>query len=527
MKSPFEPRWAAVVLGLSMASSGMAADWPMWRCDAGRTAASPEKLPAELHLEWERRFSPRVQVWDDDLNHDLMTYDKVFEPVVMGDRMFIGFNDSDKMMALDLATGAEVWTFHTGGPVRLAPVAWKGKVFFTSDDGFLYCVSAADGTLLWSFRGGPSARKALGNGRLISAWPARGGPVIRDGRVYFAASIWPFMGTFIYSLDAESGKVIWVNDTNGAQFIKQPHGAPSFAGVAPQGTLVATEKMLLVPGGRSVPAGFDPETGALKYFNLNDGGKGNGGSFVAASESYFYVHTRQRGVRTYDLKTGTASKSTSNEPVITPDRIYSAGLLGISGVPIPGAPIVPPKGTAGVSPAAPPAPTIAPVPAKAPPQVVRALGTSEKIYWELKADASGDLIKAGDHLYAAGKNSLSAIAIPKGDAKPVIAWSQPVNGEVQRLLAANGKLIAVTLDGRILVYGSGTPQPAVAAKTPRVLQPSPNPMLQRSKHCVSALMNRATTARASACSRAIPSPSSLRHISHTLSSRLDWLMRQH
>ena len=79
--------------------------------------------------------------------------------------------------------------------------------------------------------------------------------MIYDNKVYVAASIWPFMGTFIYSLDAATGDIVWVNDETGAQYIKQPHSAPSFAGVAPQGALVATETTLLVPGGRSVPAG--------------------------------------------------------------------------------------------------------------------------------------------------------------------------------------------------------------------------------------------------------------------------------
>jgi outer membrane protein assembly factor BamB len=409
----------------------------MWRFDAGRSAASTEKLPKDLHLEWERAYSPRIQVWDDPLNHDLMQYDRVFEPVVLDGRMFIGFNDSDKVVALDLATGRELWTFYTGGPVRLPPVAWNGKVYFTSDDGYLYCVSASDGKQAWSFRGAPSARKALGNGRLISAWPARGGAVIRDGRVYFAASVWPFMGTFVYALDAESGKVIWVNDGTGAQFIKQPHGAPAFGGVAPQGAAVATENLLLLPGGRSVPAGFDRATGELKFFNLSDGGKGNGGSFVAAGETAFYVHTRERGVRTYDLKTGTPSRSTCNEPVITTEEIYSAGA------------------TADGSP------------------VVRALGTGETIHWELKADASGDLIKAGDHLYAAGKGILSAVSLPQAGAEPQVDWTLPCEGDVQRLLAANGKLVAVTLDGRIRVYGNGGQQPPVAIQPKIVLHPSP------------------------------------------------------
>lgn len=383
----------------------------MWRFDAGRTAASDEVLPADLHLEWERVYSPREQVWDDPLNHDLMPYDKVFEPVVMGGRLFISFNESDKVVALDLQTGQEVWTFHTGGPVRLSPVCWQGKVYFTSDDGFIYCVKADDGAQVWSFRGGPSARKVLGNSRLTSAWPARGGPVIREGKVYFAASIWPFMGTFLYSLDAETGRVLWVNDGTGADFIKQPHSASAFAGVAPQGALVVAGDTLLVPGGRSVPAGFDLATGALRYFHLNDGGKGNGGSFVAAGEKYFYVHTRERGVRVYDLKTGTQGKSVMNEPVIDGSRLFDSDA-----------------------------------------SIVRELGTSEKMIWEVKADGSGDLIKSGQHLYAAGRSSLTAISLKD---QPHVTWTQPVKGEVRRLLAANGKLIAVTLDGRIQVYGSG------------------------------------------------------------------------
>lgn len=418
-----------------------AEDWPMWRCDAGRTAASAEQLPARLHPQWERRYSPRVQVWDDPLNHDLMPYDRLFEPVVLGRRMFISFNDADKVVALDLDSGRELWTFYAGGPVRLPPAAWQDKVYVTSDDGFLHCLSAADGRALWSVRGGTSARKALGNGRLVSAWPARGGPVIRDGRVYFAASIWPFMGTFLHALDAETGKTLWLNDGTGAQFIKQPHSAPSFAGVAPQGALVATKNMLIVPGGRSVPAAFDRATGELRHFNLADGGKGNGGSFVAASDKYFYVHTRQRGVRAYDLATGTAGKSTCNEPVIVNDRLYAAAETD--------------KGIA----------------------VVREIGTSEKIHWEIAADGSGDLIKAGDHLYAAGKDGITAIRLPAGNAKPSIAWKMPVQGDIQRLLAANGKLIAVTLDGRILVFGETRPQAQeIIATTPPPFNPDPAAM---------------------------------------------------
>ncbi|MEN9575686.1 MAG: hypothetical protein RL514_3541 [Verrucomicrobiota bacterium] len=418
------PRSAALLLAalwLLTSSWLSAADWPMWRFDAQRSAASPEVLPDKLNLQWTRKYTPRVQVWDDPLNHDLMPYDRVFEPVVLGERVFLSFNDSDKVIALDLRSGKELWAFYTDGPVRFAPVAWQDKVIFSSDDGQLYCVSAADGALQWKFRGGPSERKVLGNQRVISSWPARGGPVVRDERVYFAASIWPFMGTFIYALEATTGRVLWVNDSTGAQFIKQPHSAPSFAGVAPQGALVATKDILLVPGGRSVPAAFDRHTGAFLHFQIGAAAKGNGGSFVAANDTEFFVHTRLRGVRNYELKSGKSGKFTGNEPVLDGPVFYSY-VTNKTG------------------------------------SVLQAV-TGTNVTWEFKADASGDLIKAGRRLYAAGTNALRAIELPSGLRGARVAWSHPLPAGTQRLLAANGTLLAVTLDGRILAFGAGTNKP--------------------------------------------------------------------
>ena len=122
-----------------------------------------------------------------------MKYDRVFEPIVLGKTLFVGFNDSDKVVAFDTKTGAEKWRAYVDGPVRFPPAAQGGKVQIVSDDGLMYCVNAETGAEIWKFRGGPSDRRILGNERLISTWPARGAPVLRDGTVYFAASIWPFM----------------------------------------------------------------------------------------------------------------------------------------------------------------------------------------------------------------------------------------------------------------------------------------------------------------------------------------------
>ena len=432
-------RWQSgvVLIVMCMVSVNVSGnDWPMWRYDANRSAASPDELPARLHLHWQREYSAREQVWDDPLNHDLMQYDRAFEPVVSNGRMFVGFNDSGKLVALSAKDGTELWCFYTGGPVRLPPVVWRDNVFVTSDDGYLYCIGCKDGKQRWRFRGGPSEQKVMGNKRVISAWPARGGPVVRDGTVYFAASIWPFMGTFIYALDAESGEVRWVNDGTGAQFIKQPHSANSFGGVGPQGAMVATKDLLLVPGGRSVPAAFDRSTGEFKYFHINAGGKGIGGSFVAANERSFFVHTRVRGVRAFDLATGAKTSAVFNEPVLSVDRIHTAAVRD----------------------------SVA---------IVREFGPNQKAIREFDVDATGDLIRAGDHLYAAGGGKISCIALKTGKKEPV--WSMPVAGEVVRLLAANDRLFAVTLDGTILCFGEEAQQTVAHHQAPHESAPQAVP----------------------------------------------------
>ena len=137
------PTWSRRVLHIALILAcisvvetfATANDWPIWRYDAGHTASSPHELPAELHLRWTRQYSPRVPAWENPLNQDMMPYDRAFEPVVCAGRMFVGFNDTDKVVALDAESGEQLWEFFADGPVRFSPVAYQDRVYFTSDDG--------------------------------------------------------------------------------------------------------------------------------------------------------------------------------------------------------------------------------------------------------------------------------------------------------------------------------------------------------------------------------------------------------
>ncbi|KKL63475.1 hypothetical protein LCGC14_2174730, partial [marine sediment metagenome] len=83
-------------------------------------------------------------------------------------RIALTTNDGLTYTTHDTETGKRRWRFYTDGPVRLAPVADGGKVYFASDDGHLYCVSAADGKLVWRFAAMPTDRRVVGNDRVIS-----------------------------------------------------------------------------------------------------------------------------------------------------------------------------------------------------------------------------------------------------------------------------------------------------------------------------------------------------------------------
>ncbi len=48
--------FAIVILGLLQGPGLLGADWPQFRYDAGRAAASPEKLTEQLHLQWIREL---------------------------------------------------------------------------------------------------------------------------------------------------------------------------------------------------------------------------------------------------------------------------------------------------------------------------------------------------------------------------------------------------------------------------------------------------------------------------------------
>ncbi len=251
----------------------------MWRADAERSGEWSGELAEELQLQWVRSYRPLEPAYQ----NRRLDFDAGYEPVVKDGTLLVASSRNDRLTALDAATGQERWRFYAEGPIRFAPVLWKDRVYVGADDGCVYCLNVDTGELAWKFRAVPSRRKLIGNGRLISTWPVRGGPVIADDTLYFAAGVWSFEGVFVYALDADSGDVVWVNDRSGFIYGQHPHNAEAFGGLTPQGYLVVNDDELVVPCGTALPARFDRATGELKHFALPSQGRRPGGWFTSAA----------------------------------------------------------------------------------------------------------------------------------------------------------------------------------------------------------------------------------------------------
>jgi len=262
-------------------------DWPQYRADCGRTGYTPSELPENLALRWKRVQEKPTPAWRGV--HTRMTFDYAYEPVVSGGTLFFGSSTDCAVYAVDTDTGRERWSFVTDAPVRFAPVIWKDRVIVGSDDGNLYCLSGSSGKVVWLKPLAPGDGMVIGNDRMVSRWPLRGGPVVRDGVLYAGAGIWPTEGITLYALDPDTGGELWVNGDSGSIEMNQPHGgARAVSGISSQGYLLSAGDRLFVPTGRAVPAALDIATGEFLYFHLQKH-RTYGGSRVMAADDMLFV----------------------------------------------------------------------------------------------------------------------------------------------------------------------------------------------------------------------------------------------
>jgi outer membrane protein assembly factor BamB len=174
-------------------SRGETSSWPTYRGNNARSGSTQMDIPSTLKQTWETDVGGRLS------------------PVtVAGGKVFVTQVDAHTVHALDAANGRKLWQFTAGARVDSPPTLYDGLALFGSADGYVYCLRAADGELVWRFLASPEKLNTVAFDQLESVWPVHGSVLVKNGVAYAAAGRCSYMdgGIMLYGLEPASGKVI-------------------------------------------------------------------------------------------------------------------------------------------------------------------------------------------------------------------------------------------------------------------------------------------------------------------------------
>jgi outer membrane protein assembly factor BamB len=169
-------------------------NWPTYRHDPLRSGHTKTAVPTSLKPAWEKALGGKITA-----------------PVVADGGLYVAKVDAHQVCRLAPDIGALAWTFTAGGRVDSPPTVHEGLVLFGCRDGWVYCLRAADGELVWRFRAAPSDRRIVAFDQVESPWPVPGSVLLLDGVAYVAAGRSSFLdgGVYLYGLRPQTGEVLY------------------------------------------------------------------------------------------------------------------------------------------------------------------------------------------------------------------------------------------------------------------------------------------------------------------------------
>jgi outer membrane protein assembly factor BamB len=210
----------------SAAASGPAAgpgDWPTYRSDVARSNACAGDLPTELKLLWSAKLGSGP----------------IPQATGAGGLIFVAEPERQRVCALALDTGKEKWSFAAEGRVPLPPTYHRGMCLFGDNAGWVYCLDAASGGLVWQLQAAPEQRHMGAFNRFESSWPVKSGVLVVNDVAYFVAGRCGTMDGGLY--------LCGVDPAGGQERLRR-----SFADRRPTDILVSDGKILLF-GDTGVP----------------------------------------------------------------------------------------------------------------------------------------------------------------------------------------------------------------------------------------------------------------------------------
>ena len=183
----------------------------MYRHDPQRSNATTADAPRTLDVLWRKTVSrpapagPLGTDWKESLA------DTLSAPVIAEGALLAAATDRNQVVALDAASGNELWRASAGGRVDTPPTIHSGLCLFGSHDGYIYALSRDDGRLAWKLRAAPREERMVSCGKVESPWPVIGTVLVEDGVGFASAGRTQGSdgGIAVRAFDALTGKPVW------------------------------------------------------------------------------------------------------------------------------------------------------------------------------------------------------------------------------------------------------------------------------------------------------------------------------
>lgn len=166
-------------------------EWPTYRHDNQRSGFSDAPLLNDLGKSWEIKLTGRLSAL-----------------VVAEQQVYVSQIDQHTLHALHAKTGESAWKFIAGGRIDSPPTYWMGRLLFGCTDGWVYCLRAKDGELLWKYRAAPLDRRLMSFEQLESVWPVHGSVLVERDLAHFIVGRSSFLdgGMWYMQLDPRTGE---------------------------------------------------------------------------------------------------------------------------------------------------------------------------------------------------------------------------------------------------------------------------------------------------------------------------------
>jgi hypothetical protein len=323
-----------------------ASDWPTFRGNNARGNSTSADLGEKLTRAWQ------VQVGLGGRTYGQMNAERfgLTQPVVAYDTVYVADIPAQRIVALDVKDGSQKWVHHVGSRVDVPPTIYKGLCLVAAKDGFVTCLDARTGRIVYRLLVAPRQRYIGGQEKIESLWPTAADVMVDAGGVGHASAGFASTihgGNRVVAFKVDTGEVV-ESKVNFEDFAPAGYPGPKsgtglFAEPLAGGWRLSSRAMDDMLGyGNSISRTNEDRANELFADEAGRGGGRARGRVIAFDEQSCVAHFIPYGAASWEMKSPMYLLASDKDPkkplwqtepieliaddiVLTPSHVYCVG----------------------------------------------------------------------------------------------------------------------------------------------------------------------------------------------------------